>query len=165
MDKIKRKGAVVVVLDTPNGKKRLKTHNIVTTAGDIFYAQMGAGEVVTNNFAQLELGSSAVPDPQKNSNTSSITTIGSTEKALSVGYPKTDCDDADNGEGGVNIVTYKYVYAKADFQAVSVTEGIIKVAAAGAGQPVLCHFEFNDPFPKTPNDTLTVFANHECEGV
>jgi hypothetical protein len=164
-DSIKRKGIVVAVLDTPRGRKRYVTKNIITDAGDIFYAQMGAGEAVTNAFANLELGSTNPPVTGKDSNTDSITAIANTEKALSAGYPKTDDADADNGFGDENVVTYKYYYGKADFNAASITEGIIKVASAGAGQPVLCHFAFDSAFEKTANDTLTVFVNHISEGV
>lgn len=165
MDRVAARGAIVAVVDGPDGRKVHKTHNIITDAGDVFCAQKIAGEQPTNAFANLELGSKASPTTSKTSTTDSITKIDDTEKAPSSGYPKTDDDDADNGEGGKNVVTWKYEYGKADFNASSITEGIIKVASAGNGKPVLCHFAFDNPFEKTANDTLTVFYNLESEGV
>ncbi len=163
-ERLSRTGIVVAVLNGPNGKRKFVCKNIITDAGDIFYAQRGAEETPDNNFANLVLGSTATPNTSKTSTTSSITEINNTEKAPSSGYPKTNDDDADNGYGGENVVTWKYAYGKADFNAASITEGIIKKAAAGAGQPVLCHFAFPSSFEKTSNDTLSIFVNHKSEG-
>ncbi len=159
------RGKIVVVLDNPEkGKRVFETENIITTAGDIFYAQMGAGETPTHAFANLELGSTAVPSTGKASNYGSITPIGDTEKAPADGYPKANDQDEDNTGKGANVITYKYAYAKADFSAASITEGIIKVAAGDGTDPVLCHFAFAAGFEKTSSDTLTIFVNHEAEG-
>ncbi len=164
-DRMAMSGVIVAVLDGPGGRRVHRTHNIVTTAGDVFCAQKIAGETPTNAFANLELGSKAVPTTSKASTTSSITKINNTEKPPSVGYPKANDSDPDNTEGGTNVTTWKYAYGKADFNAPSITEGIIKVASAGDGQPVLCHFAFASAFEKTANDTLTVFYNLESKGV
>lgn len=159
------RGKIVVVLEGPEkGRRVFETENIITTAGDVYYAQRGAGESPTNAFASLHLGSTATPDTGKASNYGSITPINDTEKAPSAGYPKANDTDADNTGGGTNVVTYKYVYAKADFSHAAITEGIIKVAAGADTDPVLCHFEFVAAFEKTVNDTLTVFVNHTCLG-
>lgn len=165
MDEMGFTGVIVAVLDGPDGRRVHKTHNIVTDAGDVFCAQKIAGEAPTNAFANLELGSTAAPTTSKASTTSSITKINNTEKAPSAGYPKTNDNDPDNNEGGTNITTWKYAYGKADFNAPSITEGIIKVAAAATGQPVFCHFAFQTGFEKTANDTLVVFYNLESKGV
>ena len=165
VDRMGMKGKVVVVLEGPEkGRRVYETKNIITTAGDVFYAQMGAGESPTNAFANLHLGSTATPSTGKASNYGSITPIADTEKAPSVGYPQTNDTDADNTGGGTNQVTYKYAYGKADFNHAAITEGIIKVAAGAGTDPVLCHFEFAAAFEKTSNDTLSVFVNHEAVG-
>lgn len=165
IDTVGWKGIIVCVLDGPKGKRRFVTENIITSAGDIYYAQKGAGETPTNNFTNLYLGSTASPSPGKASNFGSITLISGTNKAPEVGYPKTNDTDPDNGYGGVNVVTRKYAYGKADFVAASITEGIIATATALGTDPVLCHFAFTTPFEKTSNDTLTIFVNHKSEGV
>jgi hypothetical protein len=158
-------GKIVCVLDGPLGKRVYKTHNIITNAGDIFYAQRMAGETPDNAFANLVLGSSAVPTPSKSSDYDDITPIADTNKAPSAGYPKTDDDDPDNTDVDVNVVTHKYYYAKADFNAASITEGVITIATPEAGSPVLTHFAFASIFEKTEDDTLTVFINHVMLGV
>lgn len=164
-DRMGIKGKIVVVLEGPEkGKRVFETENIITTAGDVFYAQMGAGETPTNAFANLYLGSTATPSTGKSSNFGSITLISNTNKAPSSGYPKSNCTDTDNTGGGTNVVTYKYAYAKADFSHSAITEGVIATATAGGTDPVLCHFAFAAAFEKTANDTLACFINHETEG-
>lgn len=166
VDIIGMKGKIVAVVEGPEGKRVYTTNNIITNDGDVFYAQKGAGETPTNAFTNLFLGSKATPTISKASNFSSITLIANTEKALSAGYPKTNETDPNNeGNGGPNIITYKYEYGKADFNAPSITEGVIAVTGASGNAPVLCHFAFTAPFEKTANDTLVVFVNHKIEGV
>lgn len=157
-------GRICFILDGPDGKRKYSTTNLITDAGDIYYAQKMAGETPTNAFANLVLGSGS-GTPAKNSTYSSITPIASTNKAVGTGYPKTNDSDADNNYAGQNVVTYKYYYGKADFNAASITEGVITIASPSAGSPVLCYFKFANAFEKTENDTLTVFINHESEGV
>ena len=158
------RGSIVVVLDGPSGKRVHKTHNIITNAGDIYYAQRGCAAVPTNAFANLVLGSGAVA-PAKGNNYDNITPIASTNKAPAATYPKVNDDDVDNTDAGVDVATYKYYYAKADFNAASITEGVVTIAAPEAGSPVLTHFQFAAPFAKTADDTLTIFVNHEMLGV
>lgn len=165
IDTVGWKGIIVVVLNTPKDKKRFVCKNIITNAGDIYYAQKGVGETPANNFTNLYLGSTPSPSPGKDSNFGSITLISDTNKALETGYPKTNDTDSDNGYGGANVVTRKYAYGKADFAAASITEGIIATATASGTDPVLCHFAFPTPFEKTSNDTLVIFVNHKSEGV
>lgn len=157
-------GKITCVLDGPSGRRIYDTTNLISDAGDIFYAQKMAGEVPTNSFANLVLGSGSVA-PTKASTYDSITAIANTNKAPEGNYPKTSDNDADNSYAGANVVTYKYYYGKADFTAASVTEGVITVANPTSGSPVLCHFRFPVGFEKTENDTLTIFVNHENEGI
>ena len=164
-DQMAMKGKIIVVLDgDEKGRRVFETENIITNAGDIFYAQMGAGETPTEAFVNLYLGSTGTPSTGKNSNYGSITPIAGTEKSPSSGYPKANCTDADNTGGGANVVTWRYAYAKADFDHAAITEGIISRATASGTDPVLCHFAFAAAFEKTSNDTLTIFVNHTCLG-
>ena len=162
---LKTKGTVVFVLDGPKGKRKYVTQNIITDAGDIYYAKLCAGENAGDALTSLYLGSNAAPNPLKANNFSHLTLIANTEKALTATFPKTNCQDADNGHGGVNVVTYKYEYGKADFNAAVISEGVLSEAGAAGDDAILCHFEFESAFEKTANDTLTVFVNHENEGV
>lgn len=157
-------GKITCVLDGPSGRRIYDTTNLISNAGDVFYAQKMAGEVPTNSFANLVLGSGS-SSPTKTSTYNSITVIANTNKAPEATYPKTNDADADNSYAGANVVTYKYYYGKTDFTAASITEGVITVASPTSGSPVLCHFRFPTGFEKTADDTLTVFVNHESEGV
>src|SRR5690554_388988 len=92
-------GKVVAVLEhTVFDDLRLEIPglNIVTGAGDIYYAQVAAGETPDNDFtdanAGLRLGSSST-SPTK-SDDDVTTFLSGSEHALDGGYPKTDDDDA-----------------------------------------------------------------------
>lgn len=158
------KGKIIFVLNGPSGRRVHRTHNIVTNAGDLYHAQKVAGESPTNAFANLVLASAGAA-PGKTSNYDNITPIASTNKAPASGYPKTNDDDIDNTDAGVDVVTYKYYYTKADFNAAVISDGVITIASPIAGSALLTHFEFASAFEKTADDTLTVFVNHEMLGV
>lgn len=158
-------GFIVAVLEHEDGTSEVfETHNIITDAGDTFYAQKICGQTPTNAFANLILGSGAV-SPTKASTYASITPIASTNKAPTATYPKTSDADADNTGAGADIVTWAYSYAKADFNHAAITEGVISLAGATGSNPVLCHFRFASAINKTANDTLKVFVNHTQNGV
>lgn len=165
---IETKGSVLAILrNEKTGLYRVhKTTNIITDAGDTYYAQKAAGEVATNAFDQLELGSTATPSTSKTSTTDSITLIASTAKAVKSGYPQTSDPDADNTGDGADVVTWTFEYAAGDFNHAAITEGIISVNGHGAAAPVLTHFAFSGgAFEKTASDTLKVIINHTFNGV
>lgn len=154
---------VLAVLCRPDGKLLIPASNIVTDAGDIHYAEKGAGEVVTNVFGVLELASAGTPG--KAADRSSFTVIGSTEKAHDGGYPQTNDVDADNTGSGADVTSYLTSYTKADFNAASITHGLITNATPGASEPILTGYAFSAGFAKTADDTLKVFTNHTFNGV
>jgi hypothetical protein len=160
----KWKGLVVAVLEDTEGNKRIiETKNLVTTAGDIYYAQKACGETPTNAFANCVLGSAAVA-PAKTSTYDNITPIAGSNKAKSTGYPKSNDLDADNTGKAADAITWKFEWAAADFNHTAITEGVITIAAPGAGSPVLSHFQFTS-FAKASTDTLKLYVNHTVEGV
>lgn len=154
---------ILAVLGTPAGKILHAGSNLVTNAGDEHYAERGAGEVPSIDFAAggLRLGSAATP-PAKG-DTDVTTFIAATGKAESATYPKTNDADADNTGSGVDIVTWLFEYAKADFSAASIAEGAI-VNNTTTPTSALTHFLFGAAFAKTVDDTLKVFVNHEFLG-
>lgn len=167
-EEIAVRGEVIAVLtDVKTGKKRVfRTHNIVTDAGDLYYAQNAAGESPTNAFDQMELGDSSSSAPGKSSTTSSINLIASTAKAVASTYPKTNDGDSDNTGAGVDVVTWQFNWTAGDFNNGDITDGIISVSGHGAGAAVLTHFEFSGgSFAKTSSDTLKVIVNHTFTGV
>lgn len=167
-EKVEVRGNVLAILeDIHTGRKRVfETHNIVTNAGDIHYAQRGAGEAVTNAFDSMELGDSASGAPTKTSTTSTINLIAGTAKTVKATYPLTNDGDADNTGAGVDIVTWTFEWAAGDFNSSDITDGIIAVTGHGAGADLLTHFEFTGgSFAKTASDTLKVIVNHTFNGV
>lgn len=155
---------VLAVLRRSDGSRLIPGHNLITDAGEIYYAQRGASESPTNAFGILELASAGTPGAS--ANRSSFTPIASTQKAFTPGYPKTNDVDADNdGTVGTNVTTYRAGYTKADFNATGISHGIITNATPGASEPILTGFAFAASFDKTANDTLVVFVNHQMQGV
>lgn len=163
---IEVRGEVVAILrDEETGLVRVhRTRNIVTNAGDVYYAQRGAGETPTNTFNTLELGTAGTPG--KAADRDDFTPIASTQKAVKASYPQTDDADADNTGAGVDIITWTFEYAAGDFSNAAISHGWITVTGAGAGAPILTGFAFSGgAFEKTATDTLKVIVNHTMTGV
>lgn len=154
---------VLAVLTRPDGKLLIPASNIVTDAGDTFYAQMGAGEVTTNAFGVQAMATAGTPG--KSANYGGFTPIAGSVKAHTATYPKTADGDTDNTGAGVDIVSYLVSYSKADFNDPAISHGVITNATPGGTEPLLTGYAFLAPFAKTANDTLKVFVNHEMLGV
>lgn len=137
--------------------------NIVTNDGDVYYATQMANGSPANTFNTHELGSAGTPG--KTANRSNFTAIGSTQKTNSATYPKVNDGDSDNTGSGVDICTHLAEYAKADFNATSITHGWITNPTPGASEVLLTGYAFSAGFAKTADDTLKVFVNHEALGV
>lgn len=143
-----------------------QTHNIITDAGDVYYAQSAAGETPTNAFDTLWLGTANASTPGKASDSDDITYIASSAKLVKATYPLTNDADADNTGDGPDVVTWTFEYAAGDFNNAAITDGMIGVGAHAAAEPALTHFEFSGgAFEKTASDTLKVIINHTFNGV
>lgn len=140
--------------------------NIVTDAGDIYYAQSAAGETPDDDFnganSGLRLGGDNTA-PTK-SDTDVTTFLSGTGKALDATYEKTNDDDTDNTGAAANVVTWRYSYATGEGNTTGIIEGAI-VDNRTTPTAALTHFLFAASFDKTSNDTLKVFVNHLFEGV
>lgn len=164
---------ILLVLGTPEGTTLHAASNIVTDAGDVYYAQKAVGESPTNAFSKLYLSTVNWDSshPAKGSTSDNIASmISGTEKAATAGYPKTADSDTDNTGAGTDVVTWLFSYTKADFNDADIDAGAISKASvtswgAGAGSdPLLTAFDLTT-FAKTANDTLKVFVNHTANGV
>jgi len=164
---------ILCVVAGPAGRLLIPAHNIVTNEGDRYYAQKIAGEAPTNTFNRLYLSTVDwnATHPSKTSTSDNIASmISRTEKAPATGYPKTNDGDADNTGAGVDVVTWLFSYAKADFSDNDIDAGAIAATGvtswgAGAGtDQILTGFDLAT-FAKTANDTLKVFVNHTMNGV
>lgn len=167
---------VLLVLGTPQGKKLIAAHNIVTDAGDTEYAQAAATEITLGAAAQFDsLYLSTVnwdaTHPQKTTTTDDLASVITGAESLpESGFPKTNDSDADNTGGGVDIVSWKYAFTKTDFNDTDIDAGAITLNGltswgAGAGDDnILAGFALTT-FGKGANDTLSVFINHTLNGV
>lgn len=143
-----------------------RTRNIITNAGDVYYAQRGAAETPTNAFDTMWLGTGGSSAPGKGNDSDDIEFIASSAKTVKSTYPKTDDDDADNTGALADAVTWTFEWAAGDFNNAAITDGAIGVGAHGAAEPILTHFEFTGgAFAKTASDTLKVIVNHTFTGV
>lgn len=167
---VERHNNILALIDGPRGRILMPTHNIVTDAGDIYYAERGAAETPTNAFGILELttGREVAAAPAKGDDRSNYDTlvIASTQKAFDATYPKSNDADADNAAGaGADVTTYLVSYTKVDFSDSAISHGIVTNATPAAAEPILTGFQFAAAFAKTADDTLKVFVNHTHNGV
>ena len=181
-DKSKIKGRVVVVLENvKTGIKRvLETENIVTNAGDLYYAERGAlltvGATISpvpTNFTDangvpdmiMELYESDSGAPAKGNDRSDLgTLVTDSGQAMDGTYPQVDDQDSDNTGKGADIITYCVSYATGDANSTDIADVILTNPGVAADDALIMHASFT-PFPKTTSDTLKVFINHEMLGV
>ena len=154
---------ILGVLTTPNGKLLIPASNIVTSAGDIYYAQKGAGVAPTNAFGTHFQASAGTPG--KSATYGSFTGIAGSVQANDGTYPTTADADTDNTGAGASIITHRVSYTKASFNAASISHGGITIAAPVGGSAILTGFAWPSAFSKTVDDTLKVFVNHTMLGV
>jgi len=185
-EKIGIRGNVVVVLENQiTGKKRTYvSKNIVTDAGDLYYAERGALlttgtpiSPVPTNFTDTN----GVPDmimelyrnspvnnaPDKAANRSDLlgTIAPSSAKVMDATYPLVNDPDGDNIGSDVDIITYRVSYLTSEANLADITDVILTNPSPGASEPVITHAEFPASFSKTSADTLKVFVNHRMNGV
>lgn len=159
-------GEVIAILrNEKTGLYRVhKTRNVITDAGDIYYAQKAVDETPTNDFDVLELGTAGTPG--KSADRDDFTPIASTEKASTASYPQTNDGDSDNTGADPDVVTWQFAYSAGDFDDEAITHGWITNATPGSEEPLLTGFAFTGgSFEKTDSDTLKVIVNHTFTGV
>ena len=155
---------IVAVITRGDGRKEIyETSNIVTYAGENYYAQMAAGETPTNDFTAggMLLGTGTTTPTQED--TSVTTVISGSGKALRSGYPKSNDNDSDNTGADTNVCTWSYYYAPGDVVEEAIAEGAI-VNSTSSPTAALSHFLFSAAFDLTESDSLKVFVNHQFSG-
>ena len=175
MNPVPIRGRVVVVLtNSETGKvRRFESKNIVTNAGDLFYAERGVNTAIPTNFTNgsgvfdgiVELYNGASAAPAKGSARNNLVgLVASSGKAIDATYPRVSDPDGDNTGSGADVITYRVSYLTSEANATGIADVIITNPSPGASEPVLMHAEFT-PFDKTASDTLKVFINHTMNGV
>jgi hypothetical protein len=156
---------IIGVLTGKSGKKRVvRASNIVTTAGQIYYAQMGVGDAPTNSFIECVLGTGTIA-ANKSNDYSSMTPIVGANKEKNIGYPKVDDDDLDNTGAGSDVMTWTFQFGMADFTSTAIAEGCITVAGPVSDSPLLTRWVWGTPFAKDANTSLKIIVNHAVSGV
>ena len=154
---------VHIVVTKPDGRKFAYLGlNIVTNAGDEYYAERGAAETPSTDFsnstAGLRLGSGNTTVTKADTDVSTFITGAAT--AVDASYPTTSDGDSDNVSSGADIVSWRYQYSASAFSA-SVAEGAI---VDNDASPTAALNHFLATFDKTSSDTLKIFINHEFTG-
>jgi len=165
---IRIKGRVVAVLEGAGGRRVYETSNLVTTAGDVFYAQRGSGLETTNSFDALVLCTGTATATKADTFAAvSATDIATSLKRFDAGYPKNDDQDVANTGKGAGVITYRVTYSAAEANSAGIERLAItnyQNGSPGAAEPLLCHASFAASFTKAGTDTLTVYWNHEVLG-
>jgi len=162
-----KKQNVVVVLH--KGRKILDFifgENIVTTKGEIYYAQRACGEAPSpNNFTTMWLASNGPGTPAKTNNRGNFTDIASTNKANSTNYPKSNDNDTDNTGASNNTISWLFSYAANDGNFAGIGWCYITNTANTANDNLLCSVKFGANWAKDSNTSAKVFVNHAANGV
>ena len=167
-DDIRVKGTALAVLSRADGSvERYHGLNVVTDDGDIYYAQMAAGEAPDNEFttspAGLRLGDDNTAVDKTDTDVTSF--LAGTGHTVDATYPKTDDDDPNNAaDADENVLSWRYSYGTTEGNAVDIIEGAI-VDDIVTPTVALNHFLFDGVFTKTAADTLAVTINHQFLGV
>ena len=155
---------------------RLLTHNIVTNAGDKYYAQRAAAETASLTFT-LMTAAATLKAATKNAVFSDLVNKAGTNAPLAAftatfdsGFPKTNDTDTDNTGADSDIVswlrTYSTSQANTDVKAIVINQvnASTKVQSATTNN-LLNASILAVSVTKTSSDTLKVFVNHTFTGV
>ena len=161
-------GVVVAVLKHPKLELEvvIPGMNIVTNAGDLYYAQSAVAETPDDDFDAAGAGFRLGTDNTSPTKADTDVTIedAAGRKATDATYPLTNDPDGDNIGAGTDIVTWRVSYTIAEAIITGIWEGAI-VDSRTTPTAALTHFLFAAQFNKTASDTLKVFVNHEMLGV
>ena len=157
--------AFVVLTNHKTGQQRvIPGRNIVTDAGDTYYAQKACGETPTNTFVNLYLATAGPATPAKDDDYSDYTVAGGSEKAPTATYPKTSDGDSDNTGAGVDVISWKYEYTTSDGPFTAITHSFISKASASGTDPLLNSYKWAASWDKDASTSAKVFANHTVNG-
>ena len=154
--------------------------NIITTWGDRYYAQRGAGTLSGNSVTQtFSAGMMVVAKsfqqavPGKTSTFRQfigIATSLSGRKRFDTGYPKTADTDTDNTGRTADAVTYKRTYATSEANYTIKALGICQLNVSSGSSAALRQLlsaktlSSAQQILKTSSQTLVVYVNHTFQG-
>ena len=173
MDKGKIKGQVIIVVrDVKTGliHQYVKHDNLITTAGEVYYAEKGATGSATDFVdgtgafnGQITVGT-AGNTPAATSTHGDLTTIPTGgSQTMDSTYPRTSDPDVDNpGTVGPAVITYRASYGTSEgngtIDRVAVTDSL---AATGSALIAYAELSTASIVVKTNTQTMKVFCNHQ----
>jgi len=163
-DGLALKGKITAVVTRGDGSvDTYVTKNIITTAGDGFYANRAAknpADTFTPTGIRLGTGVGAA---SKASVDVDLFLAGS-QLVTDIGYPRIDDPDTRNTAGAVDTLTWRYSWVAGAIIQTGISEGAI-VDDIDTPTVALNHFYFTVPFDLTNVDALVLYINHEFVGV
>jgi len=163
-DGLALKGRVVAVITRGDGS--VETHeckNIITSAGDDFYANRAAknpADTFTPTGVRLGLGTGSATK----ADTDVDTYLAGSEMLTDLGYPKVDDPDSRNTGAGTDTLTWRYSWVAGAIIQTGISEGAI-VDDIVTPTIALNHYYFLVPFDLTNVDALVLYVNHQFVGV
>lgn len=162
------KGKAFALLEHSNGEKELfETENLVTAAGDLYYAKRAVAEAgITPDFATGVMVLSTTGNaPAKGSVYSDLTGVIATSiQPFDATYPKRNDDDTDNTGRGATIVTYRRSYSTSQANGTGISRVAITVPSPVPASPLLMYAIFGTAFDKDTNTTIKIWVNHTFLG-
>jgi len=157
--------ALLVLHNQVTGERKLIWgRNIVTTAGNVWYAESACGQEPTNAFANLHLATAGPETPAVDDDYSDFTVVDGSSKAKTGGYPKSDDDDGDNTGAGATVVTWAFAYATSDGPFTTITHSFIAKAGASGTDPILNSYKWGAAWSKDTSTSAKIFTNHTMLG-
>ena len=158
---MKECNVVAVLTHLDGSEEMIPGANIVTNAGDEYYASGAAGTPAWA-VAGMRLGTGVIA-PGK-TDTDVQTFLAGSGKAIDATYPKVSDNDTDNTGAGTKVVTWRVSYALAEANGTAISELAI-VDSITLPTKALNRALFAAAFNKTASDTLKVFVNHTFNGI
>ena len=163
-----RIGMVVVLTNELTGKKRIieGIPNIVTTAGDKYYAEMACGQAPTLVFADISLCTAGPTPVVKASAWNDFTVYGDVDavRAHPATYPLCPDVDPDNTGAGAAVISWKFEWTAADGPFVAIQWCFIAEAGADAGHAILQGYKWTAAWDKDIATSAKIFVNHTLLG-
>ncbi len=171
LSQLKQRGehdALLVLENHKTGEVRhIWGRNIVTTAGNVWYAQKACGESPTNTFANMYLATACGEvggTPVVGSDYGDFTVVAGSSKAKTATYPKTADADGDNTGAGVTVVSWLFEYTTGDGPFTDITHSFIAKSGASGTDPILNGYKWATAWSKDASTSAKVFANHTLLG-
>lgn len=146
-------------------KKTIFGRNIVTDAGDVWYAQKACGQTPTNDFTSIYHATTGPVTPAKDDDYSDFTVIAGSEKVVDATYPKSPDDDAENTGDGADVVSWRFQHLAAAGPFTNVTHSFISIPSASGVNPILNSYKWAASWTKDTSTSAKIFTNHTMNGV